>query len=85
MSRKHNTKHPNRGRTNEVRGYLKRLHQRGLGKAPMLADVDTLRVRQERRIRETCNLDSNHDGHQCNGVPFPYASELELEMSGVEE
>jgi hypothetical protein len=76
MSRKYNVKHI-RNRSNEVSGYRKRLIQRGLSKAPMLADVDTLRLRQDRRIRETCSLEGDHDRHDpCNGVPFPFSGDL---------
>ena len=83
MSRKYCTKHPERGRNSEegTSGYQKRLRDRGLGKAPHMLALDTLRVRQARRVRETCTLDHEHDpdfshrGH-CNGYPWPTSSEL---------
>lgn len=49
MSRHHNTRHPDRGRSN----YPARLAARGLNKAPALEAVDNLRSRQERRIAQT--------------------------------
>lgn len=51
MSRKHNTKHPGRARSR----YPQRLEARGLGKAPMLAEIEGtqgLRARQERRVEQ---------------------------------
>ena len=45
MSRKHNTQHQDRGRSN----YPARLAARGLSKAPALADVDQLRRTQQAR------------------------------------
>lgn len=45
MTKKFNTKHPDRGRSQ----YPRRLRDRGLTKAPKLEDVDRLRERQERR------------------------------------
>jgi hypothetical protein len=42
MARKHNTKHRERGRSR----YKARLTKRGLSKAPMLSDVDSLRREQ---------------------------------------
>lgn len=80
MSRHCNTKHPNRSRTDDTKGYRKRLQARGLGKAPRMANVDDLRTRQERRIRETCTLVHVHDGLRCNGLPFPFA-----EVGGEDE
>ncbi len=78
MSRKHNCKHPERGRNSEegASGYQKRLRDRGLGKAPRMADLDGLRAKQLRRVRETCTMGPEHDGHKCNGSPFPRAAEL---------
>ena len=49
MSRKHNTKHPERKPSN----YPDRLAARGLGKAPALLDSAMLAKRQERRAAET--------------------------------
>ena len=46
MSRKHNTQHPERARSN----YPQRLAKRGLAKAPALEDVDRLRARQLARV-----------------------------------
>ncbi len=81
MSRKYNCKHPERGRNSEegTSGYQKRLRERGLGKAPHMLALDTLRTRQLRRVRETCTLGPEHDGHKCNGLPFPFAAELETD------
>lgn len=42
MSRKHNTKHPNRGRSH----YPERLEARGLSAAPVMRDLDYLRRHQ---------------------------------------
>jgi hypothetical protein len=42
MSRKHNTQHPDRGRSH----YPDRLAARGLTKAPTMPDLDRLRGRQ---------------------------------------
>lgn len=49
MSRKHNTKHPERGRSN----YPARLSARGLSRTPEMEDSATLRKRQLKRIEET--------------------------------
>jgi hypothetical protein len=49
MARKHNTKHPDRGRSN----YPARLSARGLGKTPAMTDVETLRSRHANRIKST--------------------------------
>lgn len=49
MSRKHNTKHPERGRS----GYPARLAARGLSKAPTMATVEHLRYIQNRRVEQT--------------------------------
>ncbi len=49
MSRHHNTKHPERGRSN----YKVRLGSRGLTKAPTLEPADNLRTRQEARKKRT--------------------------------
>lgn len=75
MSRHYNTTHPERSRTDETKGYRKRLQSRGLSKAPRMADVADLRNKQERRIRETCTITHEHDTDNCNGLPFPYADE----------
>lgn len=48
MSRKHNTKHPDRGRSN----YGRRLEARGLSHAPVMADVIYLRRKQTREAAE---------------------------------
>lgn len=89
MSRHYNTKHPDRSRTDDTRGYRKRLQSRGLGKAPALADVDVLRNRQERRVVATCTLDHNHDADfshsdHCDGVPFPFAGLDDFEDLGAD-
>lgn len=70
MSMKHNCLHPNRGRSNYP-------HRPGMYSHGSLANVDGLRARQERRVRETCTLDHEHDVHGlgCNGRPWPRASE----------
>lgn len=44
MSRKHNTQHRDRGRSN----YPERLANRGLTKAPTMPTVESLRSRQSR-------------------------------------
>lgn len=52
MSRKHNTKHPERSASH----YPERLAARGLRKSPMLAEIEGdsgLRRRQERRAEQT--------------------------------
>ena len=49
MSKKHNTKHTERQRSN----YPLRLEKRGLSKAPQMEGVESLRKRQERREEET--------------------------------
>lgn len=49
MSKKRNTKHPDRGRSN----YPNRLVKRGLSKTPSMESIETLRKRQERREEET--------------------------------
>ena len=69
MSAKYNTKHPLRCRSH----YPERLTARGLGKTPVMQPIEGstgLRARQERRVRETCTLSSDHKGHACNGVPW---------------
>jgi hypothetical protein len=48
MSRKHNTTHEGRKRSN----YPHRLQARGLHKAPLMADLESLRARQERRFKQ---------------------------------
>lgn len=48
MSRKYNTKHPERGRSN----YPARLTARGLSKTPVMGDLDYLRNKQIRRVAE---------------------------------
>jgi hypothetical protein len=72
MARKHNTKHFDRSRSN----YPSRLEARGLAKAPSLAPVEQLRNRQERRVRETCSLAGDHNGHKCNGFPWPMRGDV---------
>jgi hypothetical protein len=42
MSRKYNTKHPERGTSN----YPARLHNRGLGKSPEMPTLEALRKKQ---------------------------------------
>jgi hypothetical protein len=49
MSRHHNTRHPDRGRSR----YPDRLTRRGLSRAPEMESPDNLRTRQEARIRRT--------------------------------
>lgn len=48
MSRKHNTQHPERGRSH----YPERLAKRGLTKTPTMPTLDYLRAKQEREKRE---------------------------------
>lgn len=48
MSRKHNTRHPDRGRSR----YPLRLEKRGLSRAPAMPSLDSLRKIQERRTEE---------------------------------
>jgi hypothetical protein len=67
MSRHHNTKHPERVEG----GYRRRLQARGLSKAPTMEELETLQKRQTNRVRATCTVGENHDGHECNGSPFP--------------
>jgi hypothetical protein len=65
MSKKHNTQHPDRSRSR----YPERLQKRGLGKSPMLAEIEGtqgLRARQERREEQT-------------GVPWPTRGEQAAE------
>lgn len=45
MSRKHHVSHPDRGKSR----YPLRLQRRGLTKAPLMLDLETLRTRQQRR------------------------------------
>lgn len=55
MSRKYNTKHPDRRRSH----YPERLSARGLGKSPQLMPIEGstgLRARQLRRLDETGHL-----------------------------
>lgn len=66
MSRKHNTKHPERSASR----YAERLAKRGLRKAPMLDEIEGsqgLRSRQERRKDQT-------------GSPFVSRASDELEQ-----
>jgi hypothetical protein len=67
MSRHHNTKHFGRGRSQ----YPKRLESRGLSKAPSMTPVEQLRNRQIRRVEATCTMGDKHNGHKCNGQPWP--------------
>lgn len=60
MSTKHNTKHADRGKSH----YKTRLQARGYSKAPAMEGLDTLRARQEARIKRT-------------GSPFPQGREEE--------
>ena len=69
MSRRYNTKHPER----VDGGYRRRLEARGLSKAPTMIDLETLQKRQNNRVKATCTVGENHDGHECNGSPFPTA------------
>jgi hypothetical protein len=48
MTRKYNTAHPDRGRSN----YPRRLAKRGLSKAPQMRTLESLRAKQERQERE---------------------------------
>ncbi len=70
MSRKCNCKHPLRARSH----YPERLVKRGLAKPPALESLENLRTRQDRRVRETCTLDSAHASHACNGHPWRVSS-----------
>lgn len=67
MSRHHNTKHPERSRKTP----------REFGKLAGIEGRSGLRERQERRVRATCTIGENHNGHDCNGVPFPTGSDLD--------
>lgn len=49
MSRKHNAPHPDRGRSR----YGERLVRRGLSKSPVMESVESLRTRQEARMKRT--------------------------------
>jgi hypothetical protein len=49
MSRHHNTRHPDRGRSH----YPDRLTRRGLSRAPEMESVENLRSKQEARERRT--------------------------------
>lgn len=67
MSTKHNTKHPDRGKSR----YPARLKARGQTSASVrMEPLETLRVRQDRRVEATCTKGPAHDFHECNGVPF---------------
>ena len=77
MSRKHNTRHPDRS----VSHYGDRLTKRGLSKAPAMEPMEVLEKRQERRISEACTVVHAHDhgiwlDHEgnrtdtCNGDPW---------------
>lgn len=66
MSHKHNIKHPGRAKSR----YPLRLAKRGLSKAPVMEDLETLTKRQERRVKDTCTLKSEHDHHDCDGQPW---------------
>lgn len=68
MSRKHNTKHEERGTSN----YPTRPGMYRLRRNAQMESLEHLRQVQDRRIRETCTLSSdNHGTHQCNGSPLP--------------
>jgi hypothetical protein len=66
VSRKHNTAHPDRGRSH----YRDRLTKRGLSKSPRLEDLNTLEWRQERRTIATCYRDHVHNLTDCTGQPW---------------
>jgi hypothetical protein len=68
MSRKHNTKHEERGTSN----YPTRPGMYRLRRNAQMDTAEHLRGVQDRRIRETCTLDpGKHSVHQCNGSPLP--------------
>lgn len=72
MSAKHNCKHVDRSRSNYP-------NRPGVYSHGHLAEVEGstgLRSRQERRVRATCSVGNDHDGHKCDGFPFPFASEV---------
>ena len=72
MSTKHNTKHNERGRSN----YSNRLGVMGTtGHLPAIEGNTGLRHKQERRVMATCTVGDNHNGHECNGSPFPNGSD----------
>lgn len=73
MSRHYNTKHTERSEG----GYRRRLSARGLSKAPVMEDLETLQKRQYNRVKATCTIGEDHDHHECNGSPFPTASVVE--------
>jgi hypothetical protein len=68
MSRHHNTKHEERSGSN----YAERTGVMGTGgKLTEIEGRTGLRYRQEQRIKATCTAGENHNGHECNGSPFP--------------
>jgi hypothetical protein len=72
MSRHHNTKHDERSGSN----YAERTGVMGTGgHLPAIEGNSGLRAKQDRRIKATCTVGEDHDRHECNGQPFPFASE----------
>jgi hypothetical protein len=67
MSRKHNTKHEERGTSN----YPFRARIFSIGGSRQMEGLETLRNRQNRRIKNTCTLHEVHvatdDARDCNG------------------
>jgi hypothetical protein len=74
MSRHYNTKHDDRGTSN----YQDRPGVMGTsGHLPAIEGNAGLRAKQDRRVRLTCTIGDNHDGHECNGRPFPFGDDSE--------
>ena len=73
MSRKHNTAHTERGTSN----YPNRPGMYRMHRPPTMATLESLRVKQDRRVRATCTRGSEHNTHECNGVPWFMGTETE--------
>lgn len=76
MSRHHNTKHVER----KVSNYAERPGVMGTG--GKLAEIEGrtgLRYRQEQRVKATCTVGDNHNGHECNGSPLPKGEDTPAE------
>ena len=83
MGRKHNTKHDERGTSN----YPNRARIFSLGGSRQMEGLETLRKRQEARIKNTCTLHVSHvstdDSRDCNGQPWYQGSAVEVELEEV--
>ena len=67
MSRKHNTKHEERGTSN----YPLRTRVFAIGHSRVMEGLETLRKRQGNRVKATCGLSHVHeDPRDCNGNPW---------------